>query len=191
MVTTRSHRPSSSAAPDHNPSHSVRRRSAANPSSAIMPAASQSCPSSSWSLHSSSASRAFHHPPISHFVSLACFTRIFSCHWFVVCCCPTSRLSGTYAALSGLVVHVCGIPIPLIFHFISAALGLAPIRSGNLCELVPDFLPRRQLVNQLYVSQLEELPTELSSGMMSQWTHTLYMLMRNYLNPTSQHGKVS
>ncbi|PQQ13036.1 uncharacterized protein Pyn_14638 [Prunus yedoensis var. nudiflora] len=27
--------------------------------------------------------------------------------------------------------------------------------------------------------------------MMSQWTRTLYMLVRNYLNPTSQHGKVS
>ncbi|PQQ04615.1 uncharacterized protein Pyn_15177 [Prunus yedoensis var. nudiflora] len=52
-------------------------------------------------------------------------------------------------------------------------------------------LPRRQLVNRLYVSLPEVLPTELAFGMMSQWTHTLDMLVRNYLNPTSQHGKVS
>ncbi|XP_008237577.1 PREDICTED: uncharacterized protein LOC103336312 [Prunus mume] len=59
------------------------------------------------------------------------------------------------------------------------------------CEPVPDFLPRHQLVNRLYVSPPEVLPTELSSGMMSQWARTLYMLVRNYLNPTSQRGKVS
>ncbi|PQM40711.1 uncharacterized protein Pyn_02812 [Prunus yedoensis var. nudiflora] len=93
--------------------------------------------------------------------------------------------------MSGLVVHVRGIAIPLSFYFFSAALGLTPIRFGSSCEPVPDFLLRRQLVNQLYVSPPAVPPIELSSGMMSQWTRTLYMLVRNYLNPTSQHGKVS
>lgn len=69
--------------------------------------------------------------------------------------------------LSGLVVRVRGIVIPLSFQFIWATLGLTLIRSGSSCEPVLDFLPRRQLVNQLYVSSPETLPTELSSGMMS------------------------
>ncbi|CAL8134940.1 unnamed protein product [Prunus armeniaca] len=98
-------------------------------------------------------------------------------------------VSAASIALSGLVVRVRGVAIPLSFHFISAALDLPPIRSGSSCVPVLDFLPRRQLVNCLYVSPPEVLPTKLSSGMMSQWTRTLYMLVRNYLNPTSQHGK--
>lgn len=100
-------------------------------------------------------------------------------------------VSAASTTLSGLVVHERGISIPLSFHFISAAIGLAPIRSGSSCEPVPYFLPCHRLVNQLYVSPPEVLPTELSCGMMSQWTHTLYMLVCNYVNPTSQHRKVS
>ncbi|CAL9005767.1 unnamed protein product, partial [Prunus brigantina] len=51
------------------------------------------------------------------------------------------------------------------FHFISVALGLAPIRSGSSCEPIPYFLPCHRLVNQLYVSPPEVLPTELSCSM--------------------------
>ncbi|CAB4279497.1 unnamed protein product [Prunus armeniaca] len=53
---------------------------------------------------------------------------------------------------------------------------------------VPDSIPRLHLVNILYVSQPEVLPTKPSLGMMSQWTCTLIC---NFLNLTSQHGKVS
>ncbi|KAL6289953.1 hypothetical protein ACE6H2_007463 [Prunus campanulata] len=55
-------------------------------------------------------------------------------------------------ALSGLVVRVRGIAIPLSFYFILATLGLTPICSGNSGESVPDILLLRQLVNRLYVS---------------------------------------
>ncbi|CAB4269395.1 unnamed protein product [Prunus armeniaca] len=233
MVTTRSRRTSSSAATDHSPSRSVRRRTAASPPSGVTPTASPSRPSSSRRSRSSTASRASPHPPASHFVSPVCATR----YTYVICHRPLliekdfdlssfgptfvdfltrhrllplvrglplpnfqiirefyanfPDVSAASVALSGLVVRVRGVAIPLSFHFISAALGLPPIRSGSSCEPVPDFLPCRQLVNRLYVSPPEVLPTELSSGMMSQWTRTLYMLVRNYLNPTSQHGKVS
>ncbi|CAB4268965.1 unnamed protein product [Prunus armeniaca] len=64
-------------------------------------------------------------------------------------------VSAASTALFGLAVHERGISIPLSFHFISAALGLAPIRSGNSCEPVPYFLPCHRLVNRLYVSTPE------------------------------------
>ncbi|CAL2236820.1 unnamed protein product [Prunus armeniaca] len=99
-------------------------------------------------------------------------------------------VSSSSVSLSGIVVCVRGISISLSFHFISTASGLAPILFGSSCELVPDFLLCRQLVNQLYLSPPEVLPSELSYGMMSQWTRTLYILVRNYLNPTSQHGNL-
>ncbi|KAI5323851.1 hypothetical protein L3X38_032924 [Prunus dulcis] len=76
-----------------------------------------------------------------------------------------SNVSDASASLSGIVVRVRGISIPLSFHFISATLNLAPIRFGSSCKLVPDFLWYRQLVNRLYVSPPEVLPTELSYGL--------------------------
>ncbi|PQQ13037.1 hypothetical protein Pyn_14639 [Prunus yedoensis var. nudiflora] len=192
MVTTRSRRVSPSAAVDHGPSRSVHRRSATSPSSGVTPAESPSRPSSSRRSRSSTTSRVSSHPPVSHFVSLACSHR----YTAVVCHRPilveedfdlssfgpsfvdflmrhrllplvrglplpnfqivrefyanfldVSIVSIASVALSGLAVRVGGIAIPLSFHFISAALGLTPIRSGSSCEPVPNFLPRRQLVN--------------------------------------------
>ncbi|CAB4273539.1 unnamed protein product [Prunus armeniaca] len=103
MVTTQSRQPSSSAGPDHSPSCSVRRRFAADPSLVVMSATSQSRPSSSWRT-----SKLF----LEFYANF-------------------SDVSAASVALSGLVVHVYGIPNPFNFHFISAALGMAPIRSGS------------------------------------------------------------
>lgn len=92
---------------------------------------------------------------------------------------------------SDIVVSVRGVFIPVNFVFIAVSLGLALIWPGATCEPVPNSIPCLQLMNLLYVSPPEVLPTKLSSGMMSQWTRTLYMLVCNFLNLTSQHGKVS
>lgn len=83
MVTTRSRRPSSPAAPDHSLSRFVHRRSTVDPSSVVTLDASLSWPSSSRCSHSSTNSRASPHPPISHFVSPACSHR----YTTVVCHC--------------------------------------------------------------------------------------------------------
>ncbi|KAI5319284.1 hypothetical protein L3X38_038992 [Prunus dulcis] len=143
---------------DHSLSHFVRHRYATNPHSVITPGASRSRPSSSRRSRSTSASRASHHPPISHFVSPACSTR----YTDVVCHRPLlieddfdlSSFGSTFVEFltqHRLLPLVRGISIPLSFHFISAVLGQALIRSGNSCEPVPDFLPCHQLVNRLYV----------------------------------------
>ncbi|CAL9005706.1 unnamed protein product, partial [Prunus brigantina] len=51
------------------------------------------------------------------------------------------------------------------FHFISVALGLAPIRSSSSCEPIPYFLPCHRLVNQLYVKVSWKTAHILSSSL--------------------------
>ncbi|CAL8156327.1 unnamed protein product [Prunus armeniaca] len=141
-------------------------------------------------------------PLLTQFVSPANSTRYFNivCHYPLLIGEDFDLSSFGSIFVDFLTRHrllwlVQGLSLPnfqIVSHFY-ANFSTEPTASNLHSDIVvsvhvPDSIPRLHLVNILYVSQPEVLPTKPSLGMMSQWTCTLIC---NFLNLTSQHGKVS